>query len=618
MGTCIDRDDTSKSTLSNKVGFAIRSGLLTSGVVMTLGMAAAVSACSSDSGSPEYIIVIQQAGAGGAAAGGQNQGGTPSGGLPGGGVPSVTQGGSMSSGAAGGPAVSGGNSGGQASGSGGSNATTTGGRSTSKGGRAGTGGSGTPSQGGSGDSGGDATGPEPTPPPPGPDLPTTTEGFTDLQPSEDSRVIYVSSSEGNDSNDGLTEDKPLKTVAKGLSTLRNGSPDWVLFKRGDVWKEAFGGWEYGGGRSPAERMVIGAYGEGERPRFDFQGTNILKHGGVDGPAESNNLVFVSLHFNGVDHDVTAGNTQGESPSCINWLRPAADVLFEDVRFQYCNVVIQAEIPGTVLRWRFFRSQFLDSYATDGEHVECMYLNGVSSLSIEESMFDLCGWHPDVPEAVPTIYNHCIYWQKQGPTDGLVRGNIIMRGASHGVQMRSSGRVLDNVFARNAIQGFLADDVPPGEAYGEAIGNVFLESEDTLPREGHPADSSSDVPRGWGWELLSGMNQSIQTHYVMKDNIFSHCLGSGTCQTVLSEFYNSEISNNLVWDWKSSVSQDVKESPGPFKDPDRTLASYNSSLGGEESFESFAAEIRKQSKTNWRQQYSADAVIEYIQEGFEAP
>jgi hypothetical protein len=362
-------------------------------------------------------------------------------------------------------------------------------------------------------------------------------------------------------------------------------------------------------------MVIGAYGDGERPRFDFQGTNILKHGGIDGPTASNNLAFVSLHFNGVDHDVTKGNTGGASPSCINWLRPAADVLFEDMRFQYCNVVIQAEIPGSVLRWRFYRSQFLDSYATDNEHVEGIYLNGVSEMSIEESMFDLCGWHPDVPAAVPTIYNHCIYWQKEGPSDGLVRGNIVLRGASHGVQMRSSGRVLGNVFARNAIQGFLADDVPENEVYGEAIGNVFLESEDTLPREGHPADGSSDVPRGWGWELLS--NQSGST-YVMKDNIFSHCLGSGTCMTVPAQFENAEISGNIVWDWKSTQSQDLKESPGPFKDPDRTLASYNASLGGDESFEAFAAEIRKQSKTNWRQQYAADAVIQYFRDGFEAP
>ena len=606
MGTCIDRDDQSESTPRNKRRFAVRSGLLSSGMLMSLATAGAVSACSDD-GSKEYIIIVQQAGTGGTATGGMNQGVTSG---------NAGLGGTKSSGASGGQTSASGaeNGGNPSSGTGGS--ATTGGRSgTSKGGRSGSGGSGSPSGGQSEPSGGEDPGPT-LPPPAGPDLPTTTEGFTDLQPSEDSRVIYVSNSDGDDANDGLSEDAPVRSVAAGLDKLRNGYPDWVLFKRGDVWDEGFGGWEYGGGRSPTERMVIGAYGDGERPRFEFQGTNILKHGGINGPAESNNLAFVSLHCNGVQHDISQGNTQGASPSCINWLRPAADVLFEDVRFQYCNVVIQAEIPGSVLRWRFFRSQFLDSYATDGEHVECMYLYDVTSFAIEESMFDLCGWHPEVPEAIPTIYNHAIYWQKDSPTDGLVRGNIIMRGASHGVQMRSSGRVIGNVFARNAIQGFLSDDTPEGEVYGEAIGNIFVESEDTLPREGHPADGSADVPRGWGWELLTG--QLDTTRFVMKDNIFSHCNATGTCSTVQAAVGMAEITGNIVWDWKSTVSGDLKESAGPFKDPDRTLASYNASLGGDESFEAFAAEIRRQSKTNWRTQYAADAVIGYFQEGFEAP
>jgi hypothetical protein len=450
----------------------------------------------------------------------------------------------------------------------------------------------------------------------GPPAAQSPDGFTDFPPAADTQVYYVSNSTGDDSNDGSSASTPLRTVRAGLSKLRNGFPDHVLFKRGDVWEEGFGGWKVTG-RSSAEPMVIGAYGNGERPRFDFSGIAIERHGGTDGPLNTDNLAFVSLHFNGKDHDLTRGNTgPTRAPSCINWLRPASNILFEDVRFQYCGVVVQAELPGTVVGWRFYRSQFLDAYASDGEHQECIYLNGVKAFSIEESMFDLCGWHPQVPAAVPTIYNHCIYWQKQGPTDGLVRGNIIMRGASHGVQMRSSGRVLGNVFARNAIQGFLADDVPPGEAYGEAIGNVFLESEDTLPREGHPATGDQIVPRGWGWELLSGKNPAIKTRYVMKDNIFSHCRGTGTCMTVASEFYNSEISGNIVWDWKSTVPRDLKENAGPFKDPDRTFASYNASLGGDETFEGFAQQVRKQSKTNWRKEFTAEAVIAYFREGFQ--
>jgi hypothetical protein len=604
LGTRSDLQDKTESTPKKKVRLAARSRWLSCGALVTLGMASVVGACSSEDDGPTYIYVIQQAGTGGTVGGAQGQGGT-----------------AMSPGATGGngSAVTGGNgSSGMSSGKGG--ATATGGSSsTPKGGRSGSGTGGRVS-GQSGDTGegGDASEPPPIPPP-GPDLPTTTEGFTDLEPSEDSRVIYVSSSEGDDSNDGLSEETPLKSVDAGLNTLRDGFPDWVLFKRGDTWDEGFGGWTHGGGRSPTERMVIGAYGEGERPRFEFRGTGISKHGGVDGPPESNNLAFVSLHFNATQHDVTQGNTGGSTgPMCINWLRPSVDVLWEDMRFQWCGVIVQAELPGTVARWRFFRSQFLDSYASVEEHSSGIFLNGVTTFSIEESMFDICGWYPSVAEAEPTIFNHCIYWQKQSPTDGLVRGNIIMRGASHGVQMRSAGKVLGNVLAHNAIAGFLADDIQPGEAYGEAIGNLILESEDTIPREGHPVEGNNAVPRGWGWGLETNNLDGVTYRYVMKDNIFSHCNATGTCSTAPAEFENSEISGNIVWDWKSMSGRELQESPGPFKDPDRTLASYNGSLGGEESFEAFATEIRRQSKTNWRKEYSAEAVIEYFRDGFSEP
>ncbi len=63
---------------------------------------------------------------------------------------------------------------------------------------------------------------------------------------------------------------------------------------------------------------------------------------------------------------------------------------------------------------------------------------------------------------------------------------------------------------------------------------------------------------------------------------------------------------------------MAESPGPYLDPDRTVATYNLSLGGTESFEAFALEVRRQSKTNWRPAYTAQAVNAYIREGFARP
>jgi hypothetical protein len=53
----------------------------------------------------------------------------------------------------------------------------------------------------------------------------------------------------------------------------------------------------------------------------------------------------------------------------------------------------------------------------------------------------------------------------------------------------------------------------------------------------------------------------------------------------------------------------------FVDPGRTVGSYHATLGKEATLEAFLSEACKQSRRNWREEYTAGAVIEYIREGF---
>ena len=70
-------------------------------------------------------------------------------------------------------------------------------------------------------------------------------------------TYYVSSSAGNDWNDGDSEAKPVKSLAIA-STL--GEPgDRVLFKRGDIWRADT--------LTTRSGVTYGAYGSGENPRF---------------------------------------------------------------------------------------------------------------------------------------------------------------------------------------------------------------------------------------------------------------------------------------------------------------------------------------------------------------
>ncbi len=68
------------------------------------------------------------------------------------------------------------------------------------------------------------------------------------------RVIYVSNS-GCDSNDGLSQEKPIKTIEKLNGMIKDG--DTVLFKRGDMFRGSVKVHECG--------LTFSAYGEGVKP-----------------------------------------------------------------------------------------------------------------------------------------------------------------------------------------------------------------------------------------------------------------------------------------------------------------------------------------------------------------
>ena len=71
-------------------------------------------------------------------------------------------------------------------------------------------------------------------------------------------AFYVSSSTGDDANDGTSPDHAVRTVWR-LETLPIRSGDAVLFKRGDLWR--------GEMLWCREGVTYSAYGEGSKPRF---------------------------------------------------------------------------------------------------------------------------------------------------------------------------------------------------------------------------------------------------------------------------------------------------------------------------------------------------------------
>ena len=113
-------------------------------------------------------------------------------------------------------------------------------------------------------------------------------GWSIITPSEDSRLIYVSSSLGDDETaefyaprdiDDVEAPgviKPYQTIEAAMVNAREGYPDWVLLLKGDVW-EVHERIRVKSGRSKLHRSVITSYGEnGQRPIIKSDADEIFR------------------------------------------------------------------------------------------------------------------------------------------------------------------------------------------------------------------------------------------------------------------------------------------------------------------------------------------------------
>ena len=92
--------------------------------------------------------------------------------------------------------------------------------------------------------------------------------------STKAQVYYVSSSQGNDFNDGLSIQSPFKSIEK-LNSLQFNAGDSIFFKSGDYWEGMF--WLNGSG-SPTQPIVIDVYGGNNRPiinGFGYQASILI-------------------------------------------------------------------------------------------------------------------------------------------------------------------------------------------------------------------------------------------------------------------------------------------------------------------------------------------------------
>lgn len=509
-------------------------------------------------------------------------------------------------------------------------------------------------------------------------------GWTEFSPSQDSRIIYVSSSLGDDGNSGLSENAPRRTLAAGKALMRHGFPDWLLLRRGDTWVETLGQWRICG-RSATEPMLVSSYGAAtQRPLIQTGTAHGLNTnlGGGSAPL-IDHVAIVGLHFQAHLY-VGVGN-----PSGVSWLVGGRDLLIEDCVFErYQNNLVIQTLDGFRYDTRIRRNVIVDSFATTaGTAGQGLYMSGCDGVLIEDNIFDHCGWSESVPGANPSVFRHSIYIQagtgNQHNFNVVLRGNIIANSAATGLQLRPGGLCEDNLFLQNPINVVLGGGHNPAPNGVDVVfrRNVVLDGRDidNANRRGWSVTSnnlvsavvsqniiahqvSGQFPMGveftsavgvgvsnvsftgnvvykWGGAsslILRGgnfRNFSVTGNDMQDPNavagspliLHDQSVSVGALTSSGNRLHSSLAAGNWVMvggqsrsldDWKTLVGDTTTVAQRvTYPDPERTIATYQASLGGSGGLAGFMQEARRQGKSNWRAAYTAAAANQYFRAGF---
>lgn len=470
---------------------------------------------------------------------------------------------------------------------------------------------------------------------------TNSAGFTQISPSSDSRLIYVSSSLGDDANDCLSEQNPCKTLSAAKGKMRAGFPDHLYLKRGDTWRdENLTGIKPG--RSIGEPAVVSFYGaQGARPRLENAGTAFLNTTAPNGRNLISNLHIIGLEFSAYRLVYGSPEFSGSAShkSGMQIFGSNENILIEDCVFTHTELALQdfsttntskTNPVNIVLRRNIWTGAYVNSSSLNqNSRPSNLYAASVNGLRVEDNVFDHGGWHPQVMNASANMYNHNIYIQASTVGNSVVlRNNIITRASSHGVHGRPGGLYENNYFARNAVNlqmgyknvyrdGVLVNDnALKAGTFARALNNVITEGNSMI--KGTNPCSGVNLCTAALWGLITEnpgegdftLTNNIVHSRSLVDNQWPSFYNSLSA-TSISSFGLENGTGNIMWKWRNQ-SEGTEQS---YPDPGRTLANYSAHLGHAQSFDTFMNIVLTRPLQTWDEKYTANAINNYIRAGF---
>lgn len=338
-------------------------------------------------------------------------------------------------------------------------------------------------------------------------------------PGPDAQILYVSSSEGSDSNDGLSPERPLRSFARARSFLRHGRVDWIVAKRGDRFGEPFGLWG-SGGADASNPDVFTAYGDIalERPLLEPWGaedTIGVKMWPTD-DAESLDFVTISgIHLRN-EHEIGGIG--------VRLLGSSSHIVLHDMRISRFTVgiVVQGLRDGDRHVNIAVLGSTIDENApvTGGGHSQGMFATNVCGLILRDNNVLNNGYITrDHPTAGATTYNQGLYFQAGSCEVEDFRRNHVRGNAAAGVQFRSGVKLAEaNLFSRNSTQIVIANGTLP-----EYQGNRSIIRRNVLVEGAYlgSADRPGNLPKV-GMYLRGGLFEAYEN---LSSDMIKHIEGS---------------------------------------------------------------------------------------------
>lgn len=449
-----------------------------------------------------------------------------------------------------------------------------------------------------GDSGGDTSGP-------------LTTGWTDLVPASDSRIIYVSSSSGSNSNSGLSEAAPVATITKGLSLMRDGYPDWIRLKAGDTFTEAFGRIRKSG-RSSSEPMVYTSYGTGARPVLKTNG-GYYAFGKMD-DAE-NFIAITNLDFYANKRDPANAEFDVTSQaSGFYWLGAGGDVLIENCKFRYLQLVIQEHGGARPSGFKLRRNMIYGSYNVSGvAHAQGLYAVA-DNILLEENIWDHNGWHATVSGAYPTMFNHNNYISESNNI--TVKNNLYLRPSSMGIKYRADHyRATTNITTEGNFffDGELGISIGGNVTLDERFYNVRIR-DNVFHQIGRSNPTGRDFH--WGIEIRDNVDALFTGNLFSMMNYFSNSYGINVkdSEKDLTIDGNQFVHTNgglIVSSGSPRVNVSIGSNPSSTPSNPRTLETYLTSIGETGGLDGFFTLLGEQRREVWREDLMAHKINAYL-------